>query len=63
MSYLESMPAGGFPYWWRTRVIQSPIFIPLQVNPEYLALQNTFEKEMARQLALILEKKDVNSEL
>lgn len=58
MSYLESMPEGSFPFWWRFRVLQSPKFIHLQDNPGFIALNDTFEKEMARQLALDLEKSE-----
>jgi len=53
MDYLESMPNGGFPFWWRFRVLQSPMFMALQNNPRFTALNNAFEKEMAEQLARV----------
>jgi hypothetical protein len=57
MDYLESMPDGGFPIWWRFRVLQSPMFMTLQNNPRFTALNNTFEKDMAGQLARVSEEK------
>lgn len=58
MDYLESMPKGAFPDWWRFKVLQSPIFIHIQENPRFIALNDAFENEMARQLALVVDESE-----
>ena len=52
LNYLESLPNGIFPVWWRFRVLQSPIFIHLQDSPKHILLKDAFEAEMAKQLTV-----------
>ena len=52
LKYLESLPNGIFPVWWRVKVLNSPMFLHLQDNPRYILLKDAFEAEMAKQLAV-----------
>jgi TolB-like protein/Tfp pilus assembly protein PilF len=49
MGYLESMPNGVFPAWWRSRVVQSPLFLHLEEDSRFISLRTRFEAAMAEQ--------------
>ncbi|MEM7704482.1 MAG: hypothetical protein AAF358_02960 [Pseudomonadota bacterium] len=52
LGYLESLPNGIFPVWWRSRVLQSPLFMHLQDNSRFNTLNAQFENTMTEQASM-----------